>query len=97
VPRVDDARVISGIISVIKNGLRGQDAPRGYGPHTTWYNRVVRWSRMGVFNCMFKELAETSGTPDRFMIDAPHLNAHRTAASLLKKRDIILDVPTLKW
>lgn len=40
---------------------------------------------MGVFNCMFKELAETSGTPDRFMIDATHLNAHRTAASLLKK------------
>jgi transposase len=85
VPRVDDARVISGIIYVIKNGLRGQDAPREYGPHTTVYNRVVRWSRMGVFNCIFKELAETSGTPDRVMIDATHLNAHRTAASLLKK------------
>ena len=85
VPRVDDARVISGIIYVIKNGLRWKDAPREYGPHKTLYNRFVRWSRMGVFNCIFKELAGKSGAPDRLMIDATHLKAHRTAASLLKK------------
>ncbi len=33
VPRVDDRRVISGIIFVIRNGLRWRDAPRDYGPH----------------------------------------------------------------
>ena len=32
VPRVDDRRVISGIIFVIRNGLRRPDAPRDYGP-----------------------------------------------------------------
>ena len=35
VPRVDDRRVISGIIFVIRNGLRWRDAPKGYGPHKT--------------------------------------------------------------
>ena len=41
-PRVDDQRVISGIIIVIRNGLRWRDAPRDYGPHKTIYNRFVR-------------------------------------------------------
>lgn len=85
VPRVDDLRVISGIIYVIKNGLMWKDAPREYGPHKTLYNRFVRWSRLGVFNRIFAELAAKAGQPDRLMIDATHLKAHRTAASLLKK------------
>ena len=85
VPRVDDLRVISGIIYVLKHGLQWKDAPREYGPHKTLYNRFVRWSRMGVFNRIFAELAGAGKTPDRLMIDATHLKAHRTAASLLKK------------
>jgi len=84
IPRVDDRRVISGIVFVIKNGLRWRDAPVAYGPHKTIYNRFIRWSRMGVFNRIFAELAGQAGEPDRIMIDATHLKAHRTAASLLK-------------
>ncbi len=85
VPRVDDRRVISGIIFVIRNGLRWCDAPAAYGPHKTIYNRFIRWSRLGVFNRIFEALAAKGGRPDRLMIDATHLKAHRTAASLLKK------------
>ena len=85
IPRVDDRRVISGIIFVIRNGLRWRDAPAEYGPHKTIYNRFIRWSRMGVFNRIFAELAAKGGRPDTLMIDATHLKAHRTAASLLKK------------
>jgi len=85
VPRVDDRRVISGIIFVIKNGLRWRDAPKEYGPHKTIYNRFVRWSRLGVFDKIFAELASKGPKPERLMIDATHLKAHRTAASLLKK------------
>jgi len=83
--RVDDRRVVSGIVFVIRNGLRWRDAPRGYGPHKTIYNRFVRWSRLGVFNKIFAALARKGGRPHRLMIDATHLKAHRTAASLLKK------------
>jgi len=85
VKRVDDQRVISGIIHVIRNGMRWRDAPSDYGPHKTLYNRFVRWSRLGVFNRIFEALASKGGKPDRLMIDATHLKAHRTAASLAKK------------
>ncbi len=86
IPRVDDRKVISGIIFVIRNGLRWRDAPVDYGPHKTIYNRFVRWSRLGVFSKIFAALASKGPRPERLMIDATHLKAHRTAASLLKKR-----------
>jgi len=35
IPRVDDRRVVSGIVHVIRNGLRWRDAPAVYGPHKT--------------------------------------------------------------
>ena len=44
IARVDDRRIVSAIVFVIKNGLRWRDAPRDYGPHKTIYNRFVRWS-----------------------------------------------------
>jgi transposase len=85
VPRVDDRRVVSGIVYVIRNGLQWQDAPRDYGPHKTLYNRFIRWSRLGVFDRIFAALASKGSKPKRIMIDTTHLKAHRTAASLLKK------------
>jgi len=84
VPRVDDRRIVSAIIYVIKHGLMWRDAPGAYGPHKTIYNRFIRWSKLGVFNRIFAELAGKAGEPDTIMIDATHLKAHRTAASLLK-------------
>jgi len=58
VPRVDDRRVLSGIVYVIRNGLQWKDAPKGYGPHKTLYNRFIRWSRLGVFDRIFVALTE---------------------------------------
>lgn len=55
-PRVDDRKVISGIIYVIKHGLQWKDAPREYGPYKTLYNRFVRWSALGVFNKILRVL-----------------------------------------
>jgi putative transposase len=85
VPRVDDGRIVSGIIFVIRNGLRWRDAPAEYGPAKTIYNRFVRWSRLGVFNVIFVALAAEGGKPDQLMIDATHLKAHRTAPVCKKK------------
>ena len=83
-PRVDDRRVLSGILHVLRNGLRWQDAPAIYGPHKTLYNRFARWSRLGVFARIFRDLAKPGPDGDTIMIDSPHLKAHRTAASLTK-------------
>ena len=83
-PRVDDRRVLSGILFVLRNGLRWQDAPAVYGPHKTLYNRFVRWSRLGVFARIFQDLAQPGVDGDTLMMDSTHLKAHRTAASLRK-------------
>lgn len=46
--RVDDRRIISGIIHVLKSGGRWGDAPKEYRPKKTLYNRYVRWTVHGV-------------------------------------------------
>ena len=84
-PRVDDRRVLSGILFVLRNGRRWQDAPAVYGPHKTLYNRFVRWSRLGVFARIFRDLAQPGLDGDTLMMDSTHLRAHRTAASLETK------------
>ena len=55
--RVDDRRVISGILHVLKSGCRWCDCPPEYGPPTTIYNRFVRWAERGVWERLFRELA----------------------------------------
>jgi transposase len=85
-PRVDDRRVLSGIIFVNRNGLRWRDAPAEYGPPKTLYNRWKRWGAMGVFARMMAGLAAQADAPKTVMIDATYLKAHRTASSLRSKK-----------
>jgi len=76
--RVDDRRVISGIIHVLKVGCRWQDCPAVYGPPTTVYNRFRRWTIKGVWRRLFAALVELS--PDDIqMIDSTSAKAHRSA------------------
>lgn len=79
-PRVDDRRVISGILHVLKSGCRWCDCPPEYGPHTTIYNRFVRWAKRGVWERMFTELSRRGRSTETQMIDSTHIKAHRSAA-----------------
>ncbi len=87
-PRVDDRRVLSGIVFVNRNGLRWCDAPKDYGPHKTLYNRWKRWGEKGIFLQMMEGLAAASAEPKTVMIDATYLKAHRTASSLRVKKGV---------
>jgi putative transposase len=82
---VERGRVISAMVHVIRGGLMWRDAPAAYGPHKTLYNRLIRWSRAGVFDRIFATLATERTATEMVMIDRAHLKAHRTAASLRKK------------
>lgn len=85
--RVDDRRVLSGIIFVNRNGLRWRDAPREYGLAKTLYNRWKRWSDKGIFIRMMEGLAMPLCLERQtIMIDATYLKAHRTASSLGVKK-----------
>jgi transposase len=77
--RVDDRRVISGIVHMLRSGARWRDCPDVYGPYTTVYNRFNRWSRQGVWSEIFYAL---TGVRDVVSgaIDATYVKAHRSAA-----------------
>ena len=87
-PRVDDRRVLSGIVFVNRNGLRWRDAPAAYGPHKTLYTRWKRWSDAGVFVRMMEGLSAAQPERRTVMIDATYLKAHRTASSLGVKKGV---------
>jgi len=78
--RVDDRRVISGILHVLKSGCRWCDCPPEYGPSTTIYNRFARWAQRGVWEKLFRALADRGRSTDVQMIDSTHIKAHRSAA-----------------
>jgi transposase len=80
VPRVDDRRVISGIVHVLKSGGRWVDAPDVYGPRKTLYNRFVRWADKGVWTDIFHALAAAGGPPAEVLIDSSAVKAHRGAS-----------------
>jgi len=78
--RVDDRKVISGILHVLRSGCRWKDCPPEYGPPTTIYNRFVRWAERGVWERLFRELAARGRSEEIQMIDSTHIKAHRSAS-----------------
>ena len=84
--RVDERRVLRGIIFINRNGLRWCDAPKEYVPQKTLYNRWKRWSDMGVFARIMEGIAAKAPDNKTISIDATYLKAHHTASSLEVKK-----------
>lgn len=78
--RVDDRRVISGILHMLKTGARWRDCPAEYGPYTTIYNRFNRWSKQGVWEDVFYVLSGSSGVIGTTSADSTSIKAHRSAS-----------------
>ena len=74
-PRVDDRRVISGILHVLKTGCRWRDVPSAYGPPMTIYNRFYRWARRGLWRRVFEQI------PDQAHLDVMNPIAPRLATA----------------
>ncbi len=77
--RVDDRRVLSGIVHALRCGGRWADCADVYGPKKTLYNRFVRWSARGVWEDIFSALAGAEDAPDRLFIDSSCIKVHRCA------------------
>ena len=77
--RVDDRRVISGIVHMLRSGTRWRDCPPEYGPYTTVYNRYNRWSQQGIWLRLVEALAghDHRGSPTAA---APHKTRRRPPA-----------------
>ena len=77
--RVDDRRVLSGIVHALRCGGRWTDGASVYGPRKTVYNRFVRWARRGIWEEIFAALAGSEDAPDRLFIDSSCIKVHRCA------------------
>ena len=77
--RVDDRRVISGILHVLKTGSRWCDCPADYGPSTTIYNRFNRWSRRRLWIGLLEALAASGAVTKSTAIDSTYVKAQRSA------------------
>jgi len=77
--RVDDRRVISGVVHMLRSGARWRDCPSEYGPYTTIYNRFNRWSKQGVWEAIFYTLTGSSGVVSSAAVDTTHIKVHRSA------------------
>jgi len=89
--RVDDRRVISGIIQVILSGCRWSDAPLEYGPRKTLYNRFVRWAVRGIWEGVFMALARAGGPSAEALLDSTHIKVNRSASTGGEKRGFARD------
>jgi transposase len=87
-PRVDDRRVLSGILHRFREGLRWRAVPAVYGPRTTLFNRFNRWSARGLWQELFAALAASDEPPLLAMIDSTTVKAHRAAAGAKGGRKI---------
>lgn len=77
--RVDDRRVISGILHVLKIGCRWQDCPAEYGPSTTVYNRFNRWSHRQFWLNLLETLAASGAVTRSTAVDSTYIKAQRSA------------------
>jgi transposase len=63
--RVDDRRIISGIVHVLKSGCRWKDCPAEYGPHTTVYNRFTGGPSVASGQACFEASPSAADRPRR--------------------------------
>jgi transposase len=85
VPRVDDRRVLNGIFWVLRSGAPWRDLPETYGPHTTCYNRFVRWRRASVCGRIIDALAAAHDAAVQ-MIDTSIVRVHQHGACITRNR-----------
>ena len=86
VPRVDDRRVLNGIFWVLRSGAPWRDLPENYGPHTTCYNRFVRWRQAGIWDRIMNGLA-TAHDAAMQMIDTSIVRVHQHGACIAENHE----------
>src|SRR5262245_39702368 len=85
ISRVDDRRILNGIFWVLRSGAPWRDLPKSYGPHTTCYNRFVRWRRAGVWDQIMDALAAAHDAAVQ-MIDTSVVRVHQHASCIAGNR-----------
>ena len=80
VPRVDDRRVLNGILWRFRTGSPWAEIPERYGPSTTCYNRFVRWRKAGVWGRLLSAVS-AAFEGEIVMIDSTCVRIHQHGAT----------------
>lgn len=80
VARVDDRRVLNGILWRFRTGSPWADIPERYGPYTTCYNRFVRWRKACIWDRLLQAVSEAYDG-DIIMIDSSCVRVHQHGAT----------------
>jgi transposase len=80
VPRVDDRRVLNGILWRFRTGSPWAEIPERYGASTTCYNRFVRWRKAGVWDRLLAAVS-TAFEGEIVMIDSTCVRVHQHGAT----------------
>jgi transposase len=91
IKRVDDRRVINGILWRFRTGSSWRDVPERYGPRTTLYNRFSRWRKAGVWDRLLDAVSKRYDG-DIVMIDSSCVRVHQHGANAKKGA-----LPILAW
>src|ERR671922_2503339 len=52
--RIDDRRILNGIVWKLRTGVAWRDVPERYGPWATLHTRFRRWAKDGTFERMLQ-------------------------------------------
>ena len=88
VPRVNDRRVLNGILWRFRTGSPWRDIPERYGPSTTGYNRFVRWREAGVWDRIL-DAVSAAYDGDLIMIDSSCVRVHQHGAGGKKGAEMV--------
>ncbi|MFE4869862.1 IS5 family transposase [Streptomyces sp. NPDC056682] len=86
--RLDDRRVLNGIVWKFRTGVAWRDVPERYGSWATLHTRFRRWARDGTFERMLRSAqakADAAGDIDWLVsVDSTVVRAHQHAAGARK-------------
>ena len=91
VPRVDDRRVLNGILWILRTGSPWRDLPERYGPYTTAYNRFNRWRKAGVWDRLMDAVIKAHDGKVQ-MIDSSVVRVHQQAADQKNRLEMLVSV-----
>jgi transposase len=80
-PGRENRRLLDGILWRAREGARWRAIPEQYGKWNTVWRRFARWRDLGVFEAVFRALAESGAAEERLqMLDGTTIRAHQHAA-----------------
>lgn len=85
--RIDDRKIINGILWRLRTGKPWVAMPSRYGPHMTCVNRFLRWRDKGIWQRIIQAVCATFGDEVQ-LIDSASIRAFR---QYMQKRQVAPD------